>query len=48
MPGCLGIDAMWQLVGFYLGWLGGPGRGRASVVRLHLCTRVASEVAHVH
>ena len=29
MPGCLGIDAMWQLVGFYLGWLGGPGRGRA-------------------
>lgn len=29
MPGCLGLDAMWQLVGFYLGWLGGPGRGRA-------------------
>ncbi len=29
MPGCLGIDAMWQLVGFYLGWLGGAGRGRA-------------------
>ena len=29
MPGCLGVDAMWQLVGFYLGWLGGPGRGRA-------------------
>lgn len=29
MPGCLGIDAMWQLIGFYLGWLGGPGRGRA-------------------
>ena len=29
MPGCLGIDAMWQLVGFYLGWMGGPGRGRA-------------------
>ena len=28
-PGCLGLDAMWQLVGFYLGWLGGPGRGRA-------------------
>jgi 3-hydroxyacyl-[acyl-carrier protein] dehydratase/trans-2-decenoyl-[acyl-carrier protein] isomerase len=27
--GCLGIDAMWQLVGFYLGWMGGPGRGRA-------------------
>jgi 3-hydroxyacyl-[acyl-carrier protein] dehydratase/trans-2-decenoyl-[acyl-carrier protein] isomerase len=29
MPGCLGLDAMWQLVGFYLGWIGGPGRGRA-------------------
>ncbi len=29
MPGCLGLDAMWQLVGFYLGWKGGPGRGRA-------------------
>lgn len=29
MPGCLGLDAMWQLVGFFLGWMGGPGRGRA-------------------
>ena len=29
MPGCLGLDAMWQLVGFYLGWTGAPGRGRA-------------------
>ena len=29
MPGCLGLDAMWQLVGFYLGWLGNPGHGRA-------------------
>ncbi|MDG9729985.1 3-hydroxyacyl-[acyl-carrier-protein] dehydratase FabA [Ignatzschineria sp. RMDPL8A] len=29
MPGCLGLDAMWQLVGFYLGWKGGQGRGRA-------------------
>lgn len=29
MPGCLGLDAMWQLCGFYLGWLGLPGRGRA-------------------
>ena len=29
MPGCLGVDAMWQLVGFFLGWLGGIGRGRA-------------------
>lgn len=29
MPGCLGLDAMWQMVGFYLAWLGNPGRGRA-------------------
>lgn len=29
MPGCLGLDALWQLVGFYLGWRGAPGRGRA-------------------
>jgi 3-hydroxyacyl-[acyl-carrier protein] dehydratase/trans-2-decenoyl-[acyl-carrier protein] isomerase len=29
MPGCLGLDAMWQLVGFYLGWKGNKGRGRA-------------------
>ena len=29
MPGCLGLDAMWQLVGFYLGWIGSPGKGRA-------------------
>ncbi len=29
MPGCLGLDAMWQLIGFFLGWIGGPGRGRA-------------------
>jgi 3-hydroxyacyl-[acyl-carrier protein] dehydratase/trans-2-decenoyl-[acyl-carrier protein] isomerase len=29
MPGCLGLDAMWQLVGFYLAWTGGQGKGRA-------------------
>jgi 3-hydroxyacyl-[acyl-carrier protein] dehydratase / trans-2-decenoyl-[acyl-carrier protein] isomerase len=29
MPGCLGLDALWQLLGFFLGWLGSPGRGRA-------------------
>jgi 3-hydroxyacyl-[acyl-carrier protein] dehydratase/trans-2-decenoyl-[acyl-carrier protein] isomerase len=29
MPGSLGLDALWQLVGFYLGWIGGKGRGRA-------------------
>ena len=34
MPGCLGLDAMWQLVGFYLGWIGNPGKGRALGVLL--------------
>lgn len=29
MPGCLGLDALWQLLGFYLGWTGAPGAGRA-------------------
>lgn len=29
MPGCLGLDALWQMLGFYLGWLGSQGRGRA-------------------
>jgi len=29
MPGCLGLDALWQLTGFFLGWSGAPGRGRA-------------------
>lgn len=29
MPGCLGLDALWQMVGFFLGWLGSPGQGRA-------------------
>ena len=29
MPGCLGLDALWQLTGFFLGWLGEPGKGRA-------------------
>jgi len=32
MPGCLGLDALWQLVGFWLGWTGAPGRGRAAGV----------------
>ncbi|MEO5342268.1 MAG: 3-hydroxyacyl-[acyl-carrier-protein] dehydratase FabA [Gammaproteobacteria bacterium SHHR-1] len=29
MPGCLGLDAMWQILGFFLGWIGNPGHGRA-------------------
>ena len=32
MPGCLGLDALWQLLGFFLGWVGGNGRGRALAV----------------
>jgi 3-hydroxyacyl-[acyl-carrier protein] dehydratase/trans-2-decenoyl-[acyl-carrier protein] isomerase len=32
MPGCLGLDAMWQLVGFFMGWAGSPGKGRALAV----------------
>ena len=35
MPGCLGLDAMWQMVGFYLGWIGGEGRATVSDVRLN-------------
>ena len=31
MAGCVGLDAMWQLIGFFLGWCGGPGKGRALV-----------------
>ena len=33
MPGCLGLDAMWQLLGFFLCWLGNPGKGRALGVK---------------
>lgn len=41
MPGCLGLDALWQLVGFFLGWLGQPGRGRAlGVSEVKLSTQV--------
>lgn len=29
MPGCLGLDAMWQIIGYWLGWSGSPGKGRA-------------------
>ncbi len=34
MPGCLGLDAMWQAVGYWLGWSGSPGKGRALGVGL--------------
>ncbi len=48
MPGCLGLDAMWQLVGFYLGWLGHPGRGRAlGAGKVRFTGQVLPDVKHV-
>ena len=48
MPGCLGLDAMWQLVGFWLGWTGGEGRGRAlGVGEVKFTGQVTPDVKHV-
>lgn len=48
MPGCLGLDAMWQLVGFFLGWSGGQGRGRAlGVGEVRFTGQVTPEVRRV-
>jgi 3-hydroxyacyl-[acyl-carrier protein] dehydratase/trans-2-decenoyl-[acyl-carrier protein] isomerase len=48
MPGCLGLDAMWQLVGFFLGWSGAPGRGRAlGVGEVKFGGQVTPEVSKV-
>lgn len=57
MPGCLGLDAMWQLAGFFLPWLGEPGRGRAlgvgevkftgQVLPTARCVRYAIDVSRV-
>lgn len=48
MPGCLGLDAMWQLVGFWLGWSGGQGRGRAlGVGEVKFTGQVTQEVKKV-
>jgi 3-hydroxyacyl-[acyl-carrier protein] dehydratase/trans-2-decenoyl-[acyl-carrier protein] isomerase len=48
MPGCLGLDALWQLVGFYLGWTGAPGKGRAlSVGDVQLRGQVTPDVKTV-
>lgn len=45
MPGCLGLDALWQLLGFYLGWTGAPGSGRAlGLGELKLSGQVLPEV----
>jgi len=48
MPGCLGLDAMWQLVGFYLGWTGAPGKGRAlGVGEVKFTGQIEPHVKHV-
>jgi 3-hydroxyacyl-[acyl-carrier protein] dehydratase/trans-2-decenoyl-[acyl-carrier protein] isomerase len=48
MPGCLGLDALWQLTGFFLGWLGLPGRGRASSVgEVEFTSEVTPDVKHL-
>ena len=45
MPGCLGLDAVWQLLGFYLGWTGAPGAGRAlGLGELKLTEMITPEV----
>jgi 3-hydroxyacyl-[acyl-carrier protein] dehydratase/trans-2-decenoyl-[acyl-carrier protein] isomerase len=53
MPGCLGLDAMWQLLGFFLGWMNAPGRGRAlGVGEVRLTSMIVPTVKkltyHVH
>ena len=45
MPGCLGLDAMWQLVGFYLGWLGQPGKGRFTGQVLNTVKKVSYHIS---
>jgi 3-hydroxyacyl-[acyl-carrier protein] dehydratase / trans-2-decenoyl-[acyl-carrier protein] isomerase len=48
MPGCLGLDALWQLSGFFLGWMGLPGQGRASGVgEVKLMKEVTPQVKRV-
>lgn len=48
MPGCLGLDALWQMVGFFLGWTGGEGRGRAlGLSELKFTGQVLPNVKHV-
>jgi 3-hydroxyacyl-[acyl-carrier protein] dehydratase / trans-2-decenoyl-[acyl-carrier protein] isomerase len=48
MPGCLGLDALWQLTGFFLGWLGLPGKGRAlGVGEVKFADMVTPAIKHV-
>jgi 3-hydroxyacyl-[acyl-carrier protein] dehydratase/trans-2-decenoyl-[acyl-carrier protein] isomerase len=44
MPGCLGLDALWQMTGFFLGWSGSPGRGRALGGEIKLTGQVTNDV----
>ena len=47
MPGCLGLDALWQMTGFFLGWTGAPGRGRALGGEVKFVGQVTTDVALV-
>ena len=47
MPGCLGLDALWQMTGFFLGWGGSPGRGRALGGEIRLAGQVTNDVKTV-
>jgi 3-hydroxyacyl-[acyl-carrier protein] dehydratase/trans-2-decenoyl-[acyl-carrier protein] isomerase len=47
MPGCLGLDALWQMTGFYLGWGGSPGRGRALGGEIKFTGQVTNDVVMV-
>jgi 3-hydroxyacyl-[acyl-carrier protein] dehydratase/trans-2-decenoyl-[acyl-carrier protein] isomerase len=47
MPGCLGLDALWQMTGFFLGWSGAPGRGRALGGEIKLTGQVTNNIKRV-
>jgi len=47
MPGCLGLDALWQMTGFFLGWGGSPGRGRALGGEIKFTGQVTNDVTLV-
>jgi 3-hydroxyacyl-[acyl-carrier protein] dehydratase/trans-2-decenoyl-[acyl-carrier protein] isomerase len=47
MPGCLGLDALWQMTGFFLGWGGSPGRGRALGGEIKFTGQVTNDIKRV-